>query len=162
MIRGKGKGENPSGGLTPFCFLFIIYIKAISVTVFLSFFPPPPLTPQQTLILQPISCFILNMSMVPTYPKDRTACMIKDGPVDPRFQVPGGTLCFKPERDSRFPYIYEIPTHALVHSPKYIKTILIHIVDTSMEARKARAKFEFTLTVPLGPNACMENHGTLS
>ena len=100
--------------------------------------------------------------MVPAYPKDRTTCMIKDGPVDPRFQVPGGTLRFKPERDSRFPYIYEIPTHALVHSPKYIKTILIHIVDTSIEARKVRAKFEFTLTVPLGPNACMENHGTLT
>ena len=26
------------------------------------------------------------MSMVPAYPKDRTTCMIKDGPVDPRFK----------------------------------------------------------------------------
>ena len=88
--------------------------------------------------------------------------MLKDGPIDPCFQVPGGTLQYKPERDSRFPYIYEIPTHSLVHSPEYIKTILIHIVDISIEARKARAKYEFTLTVPLGPNAYMENHGTLT
>ena len=102
------------------------------------------------------------MSIVPTYPKDRTTCMLKDGPIDPRFQVPGGTLRYKPERDSRFPYIYEIPTHALVHSPEYMKTILIHVVDTSIEARKACAKYEFTLTVPLGPNANMEKYGTLT
>ena len=100
--------------------------------------------------------------MVPTYPKDRTTCMLKDSPIDPRFQVPRGTLRNKPERDSRFPYIYEIPTHALVHSPKYIKTILIHVVDTSIDARKVRAKDESTLTVPLGPNAYMENHGMLT
>ena len=88
--------------------------------------------------------------------------MLKDGPTDPRFQVPGGALQYIPERDSCFLYIYENPTHTLVHSPKYIKTILIHFVNTSIEARKARTKFEFTLTVPLEPNACMENHGTLT
>jgi hypothetical protein len=94
-----------------------------------------------------------------TYPNDRSTCMLKDGPVDPRFQIPGGTLQYNPERDARFPYIYKIPTHVLVHSPEYFKTILLHVVDTSMEAREARAKYEKTLSVPLGPNSNMDNHG---
>ena len=37
--------------------------------------------------------------------------------------------------------------------------ILIHIVDTSREARIERAKFDNTLSVPLGPNALMEEYG---
>ena len=75
------------------------------------------------------------------------------------FQIPGGILQYNPERDARFPYIYEIPTHALVHSPEYIKKILIHVVDTSIEARIGHARFEKSLSVPLGPNANMDNHG---
>lgn len=98
----------------------------------------------------------------PTYPRDRSECMRRDGPIDRRFQVPGGILLYKPERDSRFPYIYKIPTHALVHTPEYIKTILIHVVDTSIKARIERAKFEKTLSVPLGPNANMDNNGALA
>ena len=85
--------------------------------------------------------------------------MTKDGPVDHRFQILGGTLKYNTKRDARFPYLYEIPTHALVHNPKYIKTILIHVVDTSVEALVTRAKFEKTLSVPLGPNAVMDNYG---
>jgi hypothetical protein len=99
------------------------------------------------------------MSTKTTYPTDRTMCMSKDGPIDPRFRVPGGTLLYKQERDARFPYIYEIATHTLVHSPEFIKRILIHVVDTSIEARKARAKYELKLLVPLGPDAYMENYG---
>lgn len=79
--------------------------------------------------------------------------------MDHGFQIPGGTLLYNPERDARFPYIYEIPTHALVHSPEYIKKILIHVVDTSIEAHVACATFEKTLSVPLGPNANMDTHG---
>ena len=82
-------------------------------------------------------CFILNMSIVPIYSKDCTTCVLKNGLIDHHFQ---GTLRYKPEPDSRFPYIYEILTHALVHSPKYIKTIFIHIVDTSIKARKVHTK----------------------
>ena len=99
-----------------------------------------------------------NMS-APTYPHDRSSCMRKEGPIDRRFQIPGGILQYRPERDGRFPYIYKIPTHALVHSPKYIKTILIRVVDTSIKARIAQAKFEKMLSVPLGPNAHMDNNG---
>jgi hypothetical protein len=95
----------------------------------------------------------------PIYPIDRTACMTVDGPTDRRFQITDGTLLYNPERDARFPYIYKIPTHALVHSPKHIKTILVHIVDTSIEARIARANYEKTLSVPLGPDKFMDNYG---
>jgi len=93
------------------------------------------------------------------YPVDRTTCMNEEGPDDHRFRVEGGTLQYYPERDSRFPYLYSLPTHALVHSPSYIMKILIHIVDTSREARIECAKFDNTLSVPLGPNALMEEYG---
>jgi hypothetical protein len=93
------------------------------------------------------------------YPTDRTSCMTKEGPKDHRFQIPGGTLQYNTERDARFPYIYKLTTHALVHSPEYFKTILIHIVDTSTDARVKHAKFVKTLSVPLGPNSIMNNYG---
>ena len=94
-----------------------------------------------------------------SYLIDRSTCMNKDSPPDPRFQILGGDLQHHPERDSRFPYIYSIPTHALVHSPQYIKKILIHIVDVSCDARIECAKFDRTLSVPLGPNSLMKEYG---
>lgn len=99
-------------------------------------------------------------SMPSSYPIDRNTCMSLEGPSDPRFRVRGGCLQYHPMRDSRFPYIYSLSTHALVHSPQYIKKILIHIVDTSPEARIKRAKFDRTLSVPLGPDALMKEYGT--
>ena len=87
--------------------------------------------------------------------------MTNEGPTDHRFQILGGTLKYKAERDACFPYIYKITTHALVHMPEYIKTILIHVVDTSVEALVTRAKFEKSLSVLLGPDALMENYGQL-
>ena len=95
----------------------------------------------------------------PTYPIDRFSCMTNDGPTDPRFQIPGGTLLYNAERDVRFPYIYKISSHALVHSPQYIQTILIHVAETAIEARVARANFETSLSVPLGPDAIMDKYG---
>jgi hypothetical protein len=97
--------------------------------------------------------------MPASYPIDRATCMNEDGPSDPRFRVHGGRLLHHPARDSRFPYLYSLPTHALVHSPQHIKTILVHIVNTSCEARIKRAKFDHTLSVPLGPNALMKDYG---
>ena len=85
--------------------------------------------------------------------------MMKDGPTDRRFQIPGSILQCNPERDAHFPYIYEITTHALVHLPNYIKTILIHVVDTTIDAHVKRANFEKTFSVPLGLNAIMDNYG---
>lgn len=93
------------------------------------------------------------------YPTDFSACMNRDGSSDPRYRVSGGTLLYSPNRDARFSYLYTVPTHALVHSPEYITKILVHIVDTSIDARVAGAKFEKTLSVPLGPDALMVTYG---
>jgi hypothetical protein len=99
--------------------------------------------------------------MPASYPRDRSACMSQEGPSDCRFRIPGGVLQHHPERDVRFPYIYRISTHALVHSPDHFKTILIRVVDTSVEARIRNAQFVDSLSVPLGPNSLMDKHGTL-
>lgn len=85
--------------------------------------------------------------------------MSQEGPSDLRFRIPGGFLQYHPQRDARFPYLYRIPTHALVHSPDYFTTILIHIVDTSVDARITHARFLETLSVPLGPNTLMDGYG---
>ena len=69
--------------------------------------------------------------MLALYPIDCTTYMNKDSPNNPQLWVHGGHLQYLPMRDSRFPYLYSVPTHALVHSPQYIKKILIHIVNTS-------------------------------
>jgi hypothetical protein len=98
--------------------------------------------------------------MPASYPVDCLTYMSKDGPADSRFRISDGVLQYHPKRDGRFPYIYRIPTHALVHSPEHIKIILIRVVDTSMEARIRCAQFDKTLSVPLGPNALMDNYGT--
>jgi hypothetical protein len=87
------------------------------------------------------------------------AYQTEEGPADTRFRITDGKLLFNPHRDVRCPYIYEIGTHTHVHSPHHIKKILMHIVDTSEEARITRAKFEKTLSVRLGPNALMEKYG---
>ena len=97
--------------------------------------------------------------MEPRYPRDGSAYMNKDGPDNSLFRIANGTLLYNAKRDARFPYIYEIPKHAHVHSPQHIKKILIHIVDTSQSDRITRAEFEKTLRVPLGPNDLMETYG---
>ena len=100
--------------------------------------------------------------MSATYPPDLSTCMSKEGPSDGRFCIPEGILLYHPQRDARFPYIYQISTHALVHSPDHFKTILIRIVDTSIKARVDCARFHEKLSVPLGPNTLMNEYGTLS
>ena len=96
--------------------------------------------------------------MEPSYPRNSSEYMNQDGPPDPRFQIANGKLLYNSKRDARFPYVYEIPTHILVHSPQLIKKILIHVVDPSEEARIACAKFEKTLSVPLGLNSLMTKY----
>jgi len=74
--------------------------------------------------------------------------MRKDGPADDRFKICNGTLLYHPERDARLPYIYQLKTHALVHDKRLTK-IIVHVVDTSINARIERAKFHKTLEVHL-------------
>lgn len=97
--------------------------------------------------------------MPASYPVDCTTSMNEEGPSNPRFRVHSGCLQYLPAQDSRFPFLYSVPTHSLVHLPLYIKKILIHIVDTSSEACMECAKFNHTLSVPLGPNALMKEYG---
>ena len=87
--------------------------------------------------------------------------MSQEGPSNPRFCVTEGVLQYHARRDARFPYLYCISTHALVHSPDHFKTILIRIVNTSVEAQIRCAQFDNSLSVPLGPNSLMNKYGTL-
>lgn len=50
------------------------------------------------------------------YPKEGLAYMNKDGPANRQFKIANGILLYKLKHDSRMPYVYEIPTHALVPS----------------------------------------------
>ena len=93
--------------------------------------------------------------------RDPMVCMNQDGPMDPHFQIPGGTLLYNPYHDAWFPYLYALPIHVLVHSPEYIKKILVHVVDTSMEDHIAHAEFTKRLSIPFGSNALMEKYGKL-
>jgi hypothetical protein len=98
--------------------------------------------------------------MAASSPTNTSLCMSQQGPSDSRFQIPGGALLYHPQRDARFPYLYRISSHALVPSNVRFNTILIRIVDTSMDARTRSAQFNETLSVPLGPDAQMDNYGT--
>lgn len=87
--------------------------------------------------------------------------MRQDGPSDRRFHITGGILLCHPQRDAHFPYLYRVSTHALVHSPNFFKTILVRVVDTSVDARSRCGQFNDTLSVPLGPNSLMSQYGAL-
>ena len=97
--------------------------------------------------------------MDPHLPSQRSSYMNEEGPTDPRFRIPNGKLLYNATRNARLPYIYEISTHILVHSPQHIKKILIHVVDPSEKARMAHANLESSLVVPLGPNKLMAKYG---
>jgi len=92
-------------------------------------------------------------------PPDPFICMCEDGLIDTRFHVPGGELQYSSLRDACFPYLYKVPMHTLVHNPKYLTKIIVHVVDTSIDARIEHAKFANTLSVPLGPNILMKKYG---
>jgi hypothetical protein len=92
------------------------------------------------------------------YPRDGSMYMNAYGPSDRRFEITDGALLYDCNRDGRFPYIYEIKKHALVHS-HHFDYIWIHVVDTSEEARIRHGEFADSLSVPLGPEALMEKYG---
>lgn len=79
-------------------------------------------------------------------------------------QVPGGTLLYHPNRDSRLPYLYVVETHPLVDRSQCSETsqgrILVYIQDVSRDVMTAQASFEETLEVPLGPDELMDALGT--
>ncbi|KAF8237338.1 hypothetical protein L208DRAFT_1248145, partial [Tricholoma matsutake] len=61
--------------------------------------------------------------------------------------------------DSRFPYIFQVDSHPLVHDhdPLSPGCILIYIQDTLVEGLKALETFEASLEVPLGPDESVLN-----
>ena len=97
--------------------------------------------------------------MPTAYPADKARCMCIDGPEDKRFVVDGGCLVYDEHRDERFPYLYEVPSHPLVHNTVAVKRILVYVIETDPAALKCRAAWEDTLCVPLGPDAAMAQHG---
>jgi hypothetical protein len=88
--------------------------------------------------------------------------MLKDAPIE--FLVPGGTLLYDGGRDGRFPYIFQVDSHPLVHDRDPLSTgrILVCIQDTSPEAMQKLKEFEDSLEVPLGPNDSMAGQGDVS
>ncbi|KAF9522820.1 hypothetical protein CPB83DRAFT_776472 [Crepidotus variabilis] len=81
------------------------------------------------------------------------------GPTDKLFTVPDGTLRVHPNRDARFPYLYQVHGHPLVRADPAIQQVFVFVIDTSPLALKALLDFEDSLTVPLGPDASMEDLG---
>ncbi|KAF9522808.1 hypothetical protein CPB83DRAFT_727186, partial [Crepidotus variabilis] len=81
------------------------------------------------------------------------------GPSDKLFTVPDGTLRVHPNRDARFPYLYKVHNHPLVRADPAIQQVFVFVIDTSPSALKQLLDFEDSLTVPLGPDASMEDLG---
>ena len=83
------------------------------------------------------------------YPPDKSEYMRADGPKDKRFVVDHGSLVYCKRRDARFPYLYEVSSHPLVHNTEAVKRILVYIIDTDPAALKTLADWEETLGIPV-------------
>ncbi|KAF8220140.1 hypothetical protein L208DRAFT_1542742 [Tricholoma matsutake] len=81
-------------------------------------------------------------------------------PIAPsELEVLGGMLLYDVNQDSRFPYIFQVNSHPLVHDrdPLSPGHILVYIQDMSVEGLKALETFEASLEVPLGPDESVLN-----
>ncbi|KAG6848987.1 hypothetical protein H0H93_012214 [Arthromyces matolae] len=77
-----------------------------------------------------------------------------------QYVVPSGLLRYHPSRDSRFPYLYEVPSHPLVNREAFGPgQTYITIRDTSKAAMLRLRNFEKNLKIPLGQDARMESQG---
>jgi hypothetical protein len=83
------------------------------------------------------------------YPPDpQVPFMLESGPSDPDLVVKDGNLLFHQQRDGRFPYLYQVPSHPMVDEmidKTAIKNILVYIQDTEPAALKHLLDFENTL-----------------
>lgn len=97
------------------------------------------------------------------YPPDPWApFMLKSGPSDSNLVVEEGNLLFHPQRDGRFPYLFQVASHPQVEDmidKTIIKKILVYIQDTESAALKSLLNFEDRLFVPLGPDLSMPDLG---
>ena len=92
------------------------------------------------------------------YPDDRAAVHDYRIPSDNRLCVKNGTPVRCPNRDIRFPMVWEVDNHPKSHS-RFVKKIWVILMDTSKEARHASSIFEASLKTPLGPDECMKDYG---
>jgi hypothetical protein len=92
------------------------------------------------------------------YPLDKKQFMAQT-PSDPLKIVKNGTLWYHKNRDARFPYLYKVETHPLVHNTDVIKHIYVYVEDTRSSAMRVKRLFEKDLKVPLGPDKTMAGHG---
>ena len=83
-------------------------------------------------------------------------------PSDPLKIVKNGQLWFHKHRDDRFPYIYRVESHPLVHNTDVIKNIYVYIADTRPEAMHAKRLFEKYLKVLLGSDKTIAALGKLN
>ncbi|KAF8226626.1 hypothetical protein L208DRAFT_1499083 [Tricholoma matsutake] len=77
----------------------------------------------------------------------------------PELVVPDGVLLYNMNWDGRFPYIFQVNSHLLVHDCDSPRRILVYIQDTSVEGLEALEAFEASLEVPLGLNDSVSNLG---
>lgn len=96
------------------------------------------------------------------YPPDPQAPFMENRPSNSDFVVKEGNLLFHPQRDGRFPYLYQVTSHPRVEEmidKTIIKKILVYIQDTEPAALKSLLNFEDRLFVPLGPDLSMQELG---
>jgi hypothetical protein len=79
----------------------------------------------------------------------------------PELEVPGSLLLYDVNRDSRFPYIFQVDSHLLAHDRNLLlpRCILVYIQDRSAEGLEALEAFEASLEVLLGPDDSVSNLG---
>src|SRR5271163_1382665 len=90
------------------------------------------------------------------YPKTRTIVHNNKLPEENAWRVRDGRPINNPNRDIRFPLVWDVDSHPLTHGNH--KTWVI-IVDTSREARRQRSLCQAELTTPLGPQRFMSDFG---
>lgn len=92
------------------------------------------------------------------YPEDRVASHHYQIPADRRLCVKDGIPIACPNRDVRFPMVWEVKYHPKSHSGFVTKNWVV-LMDTSEEARRVTGIFDASLKTPLGPDAFMEDYG---
>ena len=90
------------------------------------------------------------------YPNSRTEVYGNTPPKEKAWTVKGGRPINVPNRDIRFPLIWEVDYHPLTQGNN---TSWVIIMDTSKEARRQRSLFQSELTTPLGPDQFMPHFG---
>lgn len=93
------------------------------------------------------------------YPPDRTECQPQGGPKDERLRVSGGRFIYTPNRDARFPYLYEVDNHPQIVKTDLVKKIIVYVQNTDLEEMEKQTAFAQNLKVPLGMDSLILQNG---